>query len=66
MPYNESSKKAMYKYRAKDPIKWQAYALESYHNYREHNLEQIQAKDRLRKRPVEIEWRLFRKIDLFN
>lgn len=66
MPYNESSKKATYKYMAKNSTKWHEYALENYHTYREHNLETIQAKDRLRKRPLEIEWRIFRKINVFN
>ena len=66
MPYNEHTKKAMYKYRAKDPERWREYALETYHKYREQHLAEIQEKDRIRKRPFEIEWRIFRKIELFN
>jgi hypothetical protein len=66
MTYNEKMKDCTYKWRKTHAEEFHKQAIACYHKYREKNLEMIQEKDRLRKRPFEMEWRSFRKIDLFN
>lgn len=66
MPYNEKMKDCTYKWRKMNAEEFHKHAIACYQKYRANNLEMIQEKDRLRKRPFEMEWRSFRKIDLFN
>jgi len=66
MTYSINDKKKYDKWRKAHAEQFNKYMVEQYHKYRANNLEMIQEKDRLRKRPFEMEWRSFRKIDLFN
>lgn len=66
MTYTIKDKLKIEKWRKNHSEQFNKYMVEQYHKYRENNLEMIQEKDRQRKKPFEIEWRLLRKIDLFN
>ena len=63
MVYN---KVAIYKYKANNIEQYTASTRQATHKYRHKNIELTREKDRLRKTPFMMEWKMFRHIELFN